>query len=56
MLYDSYEEMSRAVVVKKSQEAQKAIALWRMKAAKDAGEEYDDPDREDNVLGRNKTR
>ena len=27
-----------------------------MKAAKDAGEEYYDPTREDNILGRNKTR
>ena len=27
-----------------------------MKAAQDAGEEYNDPVREDNILGRNKTR
>ena len=39
-----------------SQEAQKAKALWKMKAVKDAGEEYYDPAREDNILGRNKTR
>ena len=40
---------------KKPQEAQKAKAFWKMKAAKDAGEEYHDPEREDNILGRNKT-
>ena len=56
-LYDAYKDMSRAVGVKKPQEAQKAKALWTMKAAKDAGEEeYYDPTREDNILGRNKTR
>ena len=27
-------------------------ALWKMKAAKDAGEEYYDPEREDNILVR----
>ena len=32
--------------MKKSQEAQEAKALWKMKAAKDAGEEYYDPSRE----------
>ena len=36
--YDAYKEMSRAVGVKKPQEAQKARALWKMKAAKDSGE------------------
>ena len=30
-------ELSRAVEVKKPQEAQKAKALWKMNAAKDAG-------------------
>ena len=48
--------MSGAVGVKKSQEVQKAKALWKMKAAKDAGEEYHDPTREDNIKGRNETR
>ena len=42
--------------VEKLQEAQKAKALWKMKAAKDAGEEYYDPTREDNILRKNKTR
>ena len=54
-LYDAYKEMSRAVGMKMPQEAQKARALWKMKAAKDAGGKYYDPTREDNTLGRNKT-
>ena len=41
--------MSRAVGVKKPQDAQTAKALWKKKAAKDAGEEYYDPTREDNT-------
>ena len=41
----------QGVGVEKPQEAQKAKALWKMKAAKDAGEEYYDPTREDNILG-----
>ena len=48
--------MSRAVGVKMAQEAQKSQALWEMKAAKDAGEEYYDPTREGNIKGRNETR
>ena len=55
-LYDAYKEMSRAVGVEKPQGAQKAEALQKMKAARDAGEEYYVPVREDNILGRNKTR
>ena len=55
-LHDAYNEMSRAVGVEKPQEALKAQVLWKMKAAKDAGEEYHDPTREGNILGRNKTR
>ena len=39
----SYKEMSGAVGVRKPRDAQKARALWKMKAAKDAGEEYYDP-------------
>ena len=42
--------------MKKPQEAQKARALWKMKAAKDGGAEYYDPTREDNIRGRNETR
>ena len=52
----SYKEMRRAVGVKEPQEAQKAKAFWKMKTAKDAGEEYFDPTREDNIKGRNETR
>ena len=48
--------MCRAVGVKKPQEAQKANALWKMKAAKETGEEYYDPTRADNIRGRNETR
>ena len=48
--------MSRAVGEKRPQEAQKAKAVLKMKAAKDAGEEYDDPTRKDNIRGRNETR
>ena len=55
-MYVAYKDMSRAVGVKKPQEAQNAKALWKMKAAKEAGEEYYDPKREDNILGRSKTR
>ena len=55
-LYDAYKEMSRAVGVKKPQEAQKAKALGKMKAAKDSGEEYYDPTREGSIQGRNETR
>ena len=35
---------------------QKARALWKMKAAKDAGEEYYDTTREESIKGRNETR
>ena len=55
-LHDAYKEMSGAEGVKKPQEAQKAKALWKMKAAKDAGEEYYDPTSEGNIRRRNETR
>ena len=55
-LCDAYKEMSRAVEPQKLQEVQKAKALCKVKAAKDAGEEYYDPTREDNILERKKTR
>ena len=41
--------------VKKPQEAQKAKVLWKMKAAKDGGEDYYDVMRKDNTRVRNKT-
>ena len=40
----------------KPQEAQKAKALWAMKAAKDRKEDFYDPARKDNILRRNETR
>ena len=51
----AHKEMSRAVGVMKPQEAQKAKALCKMKAAKEAGKEYYDPTREDNIMGRDET-
>ena len=47
-------EMSRAVGVKKPQEAQKAKALWAMKAAKDRKEHFYDPARKDDISRKNK--
>ena len=55
-MYDSYKAMSKAMGVKKPQEAQKARALWAMQAAKDRKEEFHDPARRNNILGRNTTR
>ena len=55
-MYEANKEISIAVGVKNPHEAQKAKALWKMKAAKEAGEEYYDSTREDNILRRNKTR
>ena len=51
-----YREMSMAVGVKKPQEAQKAHVLWKMKAAKEAGEEYFNSTREEGIKERNETR
>ena len=48
--------MSRAVGVKKPQEAPKARALWKMNVGKDVGEEYHDPTREESIKGRSETR
>ena len=42
-------EMSRTVGVKKPQEAQKAKAVWKMKAAKDRKEEFYGPAREETL-------
>ena len=47
---------SRAVGLRSRRRPRKQKPFWKMKAAKDAGEEHYDPDREDNILGRNKTR
>ena len=45
-MYEAFKDMSRAVEVKKPKESQKAKAFWKMKAAKEAGEEYYDTTRE----------
>ena len=37
-------------------EVKKTKALWKMKAARDSGDNFYDPERKDNILGRNKTR
>ena len=55
-LCDYCKEMSRAAGVEKSNESQKATAHWRMKAARDGEEDLYDPERNDNILGRNKMR
>ena len=52
---EDWGEMYEPTGVKKPKEAQKAKALRKMKAAKDAGEEYYDPTREDNIKGRSET-
>ena len=51
-----YKEMSKAAGVRKPNGSQKARALWKLKAARDSGENFYDPERKDNILGRNKTR
>ena len=51
---DSYKVMSKAVGVKKPQEAQKEKALWAMKADKDRKETFYDPAREEDNATRNK--
>ena len=48
--------MSKAVGVRKPNESHKAKAVCKMKAARDSGEDFYDPERKDNILGRNKTR
>ena len=55
-LYEHCKDMSKAAGVRKPNESQKAKALWKMKAARDSGEDFYDPERKDNILGRNKTR
>ena len=48
--------MSKAAGVRKPNESQKAKALWKMKAARDSGEDFYDPERKHYIFGRNKTR
>ena len=51
-LYEHNEAMSKAAGVRKPNGSQKAEGLWKIEAAKDL---YD-PERKDNILGRNMTR
>ena len=53
-LYEHFKEVSRAAGARKPSESQKVKALWAMKAAKDREEECYDPERKDNIVGRNK--
>ena len=55
-LYEHYKEMSKAAGARRPNESPKATAVWKMKAAKDFGEDFCDPERKDNILGRNETR
>ena len=55
-MHEAHKNTSRAAGAKKPQESPKAKALWKMKAAKEAGEEYYDPTSEGNIKGRNETR
>ena len=55
-MYDSYKVMSRAVGVRKPQEAQNAKALWAVNAAKDRKKEFYDPAREEDISRISKTR
>ena len=48
--------MSQAAGAKTPSESQKAKALWAMKGAWDRSEEYYDPARKEDILGRTKTR
>ena len=34
----------------------KAKSLWKMKAARDSGEDFNDPERKDNIWRKNSTR
>ena len=48
--------MSKAAGTKKASESPTAKTLWAMKAAKDREEEFYDPDRKYDILGRKQTR
>ena len=55
-LYEHYKDKSKAAGERKPNESQKSKALWKMKAARDNGEDFYDPERKDNIWGRNRTR
>ena len=51
-LCGDYEEMSRAAGVRQPNESLKAKALRKMKAARDSGEDFCDPERKENIFGK----
>ena len=55
-LYYHYREMSQATGARKPSASHKAKAFWTMKAAWDRSEEYYDPARNEDILGRTKIR
>ena len=40
--------------MRKPNGSQKAKARWKMKAARNSGDDFHDPESKDNILGRNK--
>ena len=56
LYYYHFKEMRTAASVKKPNDNQKAKALWKMKTAKDREDDFYDPERKDNIFGRDKTR
>ena len=55
-LYYHLRELSQAAGAKKPSESQQVQALWATKAAWDRSEEYYDPARKEDILGRTQTR
>ncbi len=55
-LYERHNVLSEAAGVRKPNESKKAKAFWKMKAAKDSGDDFYHPERKDNVLGISGTR
>ena len=55
-LYYHCTELNQATGTKKPSESQTAKALWAIRAARDRDEEFYDPARKEDILGRTKTR
>ena len=55
-LYYHFRELSQAAGAKKPSASQKAKAIWAKKAAWDRSEDFDDPARKEDILGRTETR
>ena len=51
-----YRDTGKAAGATKASESHRAKAMWAMKAAKDRGDDFYDPARKDNILGRHQTR